>query len=151
MMGAVDKNQIYQTTNRPQRIQIKKPTQWILLWYKEGRKNYMKAKDYLRSQLYNDKEYNCKGYGKGILVETKNSLISRILMSKNFINSDESPFSKSEEHKKFNEYWWTIRSNDLAEYTKEEVETMCPEWVTQVIMPNKVHEEKIRGLLIIEL
>ena len=28
---------------------------------------------------------------------------------------------------------------------------MCPEWVTQVIMPNKDHEGKIRGLPIIEL
>ena len=28
---------------------------------------------------------------------------------------------------------------------------MCPEWVTRVIMPNKDHEGKIRGLPIIEL
>ena len=59
------------------------------------------VKDYLRSQLYNENEYNCKRYGKGILVETKNSLISRILMSKSFINSDENPFSRSEAHKNF--------------------------------------------------
>ena len=46
MKGAVDKDVIYHRTNR---TQIKKPAQWILLWYKEGRKNSIKAKDYLGS------------------------------------------------------------------------------------------------------
>ena len=49
MTGAVDEEYINKTTNTTQRTLTKKPPWWILLWYKKGRKNYMKAKDYLRA------------------------------------------------------------------------------------------------------
>ena len=95
----------------------------------------MKAKDYLRAQLNRNGEYKYKGYGKRILVESKSNIVSRTLLSEGLTENETSPFERIEPHKKFNEYWWTIRSRDLSEYTKEEVEAMCPEWVTQVIMP----------------
>ena len=50
------------------------------LWYKKGRKNYIKTKDYLRAQLNRNAEYKCKRYGKGILVESKDNIVSRTLL-----------------------------------------------------------------------
>ena len=68
MTKATDEQHKYKTSNSKQRIQTEKPARWILLWYKEGRKNHMKAKDYLRRQFNKDEDYKCKRYGKGMLV-----------------------------------------------------------------------------------
>ena len=56
MIKATDEQHMYKTSNSTQRTQIEKPAQWILLWYKEGRKNHMKAKDYLRRQFNKDED-----------------------------------------------------------------------------------------------
>ena len=49
MTGAVDEDYIYKALNTTQRSQTKMPAWWILLWYREGDRNYMMAKDYLRA------------------------------------------------------------------------------------------------------
>ena len=137
MTKATDEQYMYKTFNSTKRTQIEKPARWILLWYKEGRKNHMKAKDYLRRQFNKDEDYKCKRYGKGMLVEAENEMVSNLLLSEGLTNSDTCPFKRIEAHKKFNTNWWTIRSRDLAEYTKEEVEARSPEWVLQVVMPRR--------------
>ena len=86
-----------------------------------------------------------------MLVEAGNEMVSRVLQSEGLTNSDTCPFSRIEAHKKFNTNWWTIRSRDLAEYTKEEIEARSPEWVLQVVMPRRNREGKIEGQPIIEL
>ena len=50
-----------------------------------------------------------------------------LYLSEGLANEDTCPFKKIEAHKKFNTNWWTIRSRDLVEYTKEEVEARSPE------------------------
>ena len=99
----------------------------------------MKAKDYLRRQFNKGEDYKCKRYGKGMLVEAESEMVSDLLLSEGLTNEDTCPFKRIEAHKKFNTNWWTIRSRDLAEYTKEEVEARSPEWVLQ--------EETERGKL----
>ena len=151
MTGAVDADYISKAPTTTQRSQTKKPTRWILLWYREGNRNYMKAKGYLRAQLNKNEKYKCKRYRKGIMVESKNDMISRTLLSEGLTKIETSPFKRIEPHKKINEYWWMVMSRDLAEYTNEEVEAMCPEWVIQAIMARKDKKGKSLGKPIIKL
>ena len=72
-----------------------------------------------------------------MLVETKNDLASRILLNNKFTKRENGPFETVEPHKKFDYNWWTIGSGGLLDYTKEEMEAMCLEWMIQVIMPEK--------------
>ena len=51
MTKTTDEQQMYKTSNSTQRTKIQKSTRCILLWYKEGRKNHMKVKDYLGRQF----------------------------------------------------------------------------------------------------
>ena len=64
MKKATDEQHMYKTSSSIKRTQIDKPARWILLWYKEGRKNHMKAKDYLRRRFNKDEDYKCKRYRK---------------------------------------------------------------------------------------
>ena len=54
----------------------------------------MKAKDYLRAQLNRNGEYKCKRYRKGILVKSKNNIISRTLLSEGLTENETSPFER---------------------------------------------------------
>ena len=44
MTNATNEQYMYNTCNNEKLTKIEKPARWILLWYKEGRKNHMKAK-----------------------------------------------------------------------------------------------------------
>ena len=67
-----------------------------------------------------------------MLIETKNILISRVLLSKEFTKGVNSLFEIIELHKTFNRNWWTIRIWGLIYYTGEEIEAIFPEQMIQV-------------------
>ena len=55
MTKATDEQHMYKTSISSKRTLIEKPARWILLWYKEGRRNHLKAKDYLSRQFNKEK------------------------------------------------------------------------------------------------
>ena len=77
-----------------------------------------------------------------MLIDTKNNLASRLLLSKEFTKRENSPFETVEPNKNFDCNQWTIRSWELMDYTREEIKEMCQEYVIQVIIPEKRKNEK---------
>ena len=83
MTKARDEQHMYKTSNSTQRT---------------PRKNHMKAKDYLKRQFNKDEDYKCKRYGKGMLVEARNEMVSRVLLSEGLTNFKSCPFKRIEAH-----------------------------------------------------
>ena len=72
-----------------------------------------------------------------MIAGTKSKPANRVLLCDEFTKGENNPFNQIEPHKKFNSNIWTIRTWELLDYIREEIETMCPEWVIQVIMPER--------------
>ena len=81
----------------------------------------------MREKQLNLNSHIYKRYEKKMLFEIKNVLTSRVLLSQEFVKEENSLLEKVEPHKKFNYNWWKITSWELMNYTKEEIETMCPD------------------------
>ena len=72
----------------------------------------------------------------------------KILINRAFTEDDASPFKKIELHKKFNTQLSTIYKRDLLDFTKEE---MCSKAVTNICMPSRDNENRLKGPPIIVL
>ena len=64
MTKATDEQHMYKKSMSSKRTRIEKPARWILLWYKKGRRNHIKAKDYLNKQFNKMKITNLKDMEK---------------------------------------------------------------------------------------
>ena len=81
----------------------RKTLRWILCFFKQRRRNFMKGKIYLKQQLLKD-IFAVKRYGKGLLIQIIEE-VYKIITNKVFTDDEDSSLKRIEPHKKINTQW----------------------------------------------
>ena len=127
----VNNRQKIETELKAKRIEENKKKIPRYFWarFKNDRRNYIKAKNWLYKKIG---DTSWKKYNGGILITAETDQ-SHIL--KNIKLGEEDPFTTIEPHRSFNTSWGCIYSKDLESYTQEELLAMCPPEVINVEKP----------------
>ena len=94
---------------------------WFVATYKDDKENYVKATDTLHRTLNGIPSNNSKRYGKNILVKVKNSIQSKFVLQ-GYKPPEHSNIASISPHKSFNSVKGVIYSEDLHEFSDEEIE-----------------------------
>ena len=111
------------TRNSPEKI-------WFVASYKQGCSNMIHAVENIEGKIGSVPKGNIKKYGRNILIKAGNKAQTTLLSR--FKPSIDGNISKVEAHKSFNHSRGVIYSQDLYEFTEEEILQRCPPSVFQV-------------------
>ena len=114
----------------------KNPTlTWHVATYKEGRTNFIRASECLEKKVGNIPQGNIKRYGKNLLIKAGNETQAALLT--NFSPSSSGNIESLSPHKTFNTKKGVIYSEDLYDFTEDEILERCP--------PNVYAVRKLKG------
>ena len=108
---------------------------WYVATYKEGRENFLRASECIERKIGNVPYENLKRYGRNILIKAGNDTQSMLLS--NFKPTDHGNINHITPHKSFNTCKGLIFSEDLYDFSEEDILNMCPGNVCEV--------KKLRG------
>ena len=89
------------------------------------------------------KQLNLNSYACKLLIETKSELASKVLYGKFKKRKKIVPFETLKPQKiklqLVDKNWY------ILDYTRKEIDTMCPEWIIKMIMSERNREGRTKG------
>ena len=108
---------------------------WHIVTYKDGRENFIRARESIQKKIGNIPHDNLKKYGKGLLIKAGNETQAALLT--NYKVSTESNIKKISPHRSFNTLKGVIYSRDLFDFSDDEILDRCP--------PTVCKAQKLKG------
>ena len=127
-----DPHDFIHVRNLPENVsQRKSPSLiWHVAAYKDGRENLIKAADCIQNKVGQIPHGNMKRYGRNILIKAGNK--TQAVLLTNFKPSDNGNIRGITPHKTFNTSRGVVYSQDLYDFSDEEILNLCPSDVCHV-------------------
>ena len=103
---------------------------WHVAAYKEGKENLIRASDCIQNKVGQIPRGNMKKYGRNILIKAGNT--TQAVLLTNFKPSDNGNIYSITPHKTFNTSRGVVYSQDLYDFSEEEILNLCPSDVCHV-------------------